>query len=37
MSEGGKKLTVDRGAAGFASLPLTAQPSPEIQLSRARI
>lgn len=37
MSEGGKKLDVDRGAAGFASLPLTAQPSPEIQLSRAHI
>lgn len=33
MSEGGKKLAVDLGVVGFDSLPLTAQPSPEIQLS----
>lgn len=37
MSEGGKKLAVDLGAVGFASLPLTALPSPEIQLSWARV
>jgi len=37
MSEGGNKLAADPGAVGYASLPLTALPSPEIQFSRARV
>ncbi|PKU41363.1 hypothetical protein llap_8337 [Limosa lapponica baueri] len=37
MSERGKKLAVDLGAVGFASLPLTALPNPEIRLSEARV
>lgn len=37
MSEGGKKLAVDLGAAGFATLPATALPSSEIQLSQAHV